>query len=241
LDTISGTLSAFISYEGLYASFISFDQTPPRIELTVDGRHVRSKALVSPNPVLNVILEDESGLNILGNQVQILIDGLPLSSNRIFIPDSVGQSNLLGIKVYPELNVCQHNFSVIVKDVNGNSSTKDFSLRVDDEFDLQVFGNYPNPFTDFTIFAYYLTSTDIIDDFEIRIFSVSGRLVRKLKNDLNTLTPENDPRRIGYNELVWDGTDEDGNPVANGVYFALVRAKYQEEEREKILKVAKIR
>lgn len=241
LDTLSGELTAAVQNDGLFAPFISSDQTPPRIDLTVDGRHVRSKTLVSPNPTLNVILEDESGLNILSDQVQILIDDIALPSDKIFIPDSVSQSHLLGIKAYPELDLGQHRLSVKVKDVNGNVSEKEFSLRVDNQFDLHVFGNYPNPFTDFTIFSYYITSTDIIDDLAIRIFTVSGRLVRELKNDENTLTAENDPRRVGYNEIVWDGTDTDGNRVANGVYFAVVRAKYQDEVREEILKVAKLR
>ena len=147
----------------------------------------------------------------------------------------------LGITVYPELTIGSHKLDIQVKDVNGNSSSREFKLLVSDAFDLKVFGNYPNPFSDQTIFSYYLTSKEIVDDFEIRIFTVSGRLIKRIKNDANTRTPGNDPRRQGYNELIWDGTDQEGNQVANGVYFALIRAKYEDKEKTEILKVAKLR
>jgi len=153
----------------------------------------------------------------------------------------VQQSNVLGITVYPELDLGKHQLNIEVKDVNGNVSQKAYTLQVDDEFDLHVYGNYPNPFSDVTIFSYYITGQEILDDLEIRIFTTSGRLVKRIKNDINTSTPGNDPKRVGYNELMWDGTDEDGNPVANGVYFALFRAKLEDKVKEEILKVAKLR
>ena len=78
---------------------------------------------------------------------------------------------------------------------------------------MHVFGNYPNPFSDFTIFSYFLTKE--LDELEIRVFTVSGRLIRRIENDVNTLTPGNDPKRIGYGELMWDGRDEDGNEVGS--------------------------
>lgn len=241
IDTAAGTITTYLNKDGYFAPFITGDNQPPRIELTVDGRHIRSKSLVSPNPVLNVVLEDESGLNIDRSEIQILIDQVPVPPEKIFIPDSVQHSKILGFTVYPELETGKHDLSIRVKDVNGNLANQEYTLKVDTDFDLHVFGNYPNPFSDFTIFSYYITSTEILDDFEIRIFTVSGRLIRVIKRDENTSTPENDPRRAGYNELMWDGTDEDGNEVANGVYFALIRAKFEGKEKEKILKVAKLK
>jgi len=228
----------------LYGLFVSSDAEPPRIELTIDGRQIRSKSLVSPNPVLNVIIEDESGLNINRDQINIVINDVAVPSEKVFIPDSVSQSNVLGITVYPELTVGSHTLDIGVKDVNGNSSSREFTLQVDDAFDLKVFGNYPNPFgdvTDYTIFSYYINAANIIDDLEIRIFTVSGRLIKRIKTDINTSSPGNDPRRVGYNELIWDGTDDNGDQVANGVYFALIRAKYDDKEKSEILKVAKLR
>lgn len=232
-------LRASITQGGIYAPFITNDDKSPHIELTVDGRHIREKSLISSNPILNIMIEDESGLNISREWVEVLINDVPVPPEKIFIPDSVQQSKVLGLTVYPELSTGQFDLTVKAKDVNGNLAKQQYSLRVTDEFDLHVFGNYPNPFSDFTIFTYYLTKE--LDDLEIRIFTVSGRLIKVIKNDENTLTPGNDPRRIGYGELMWDGTDEDGNEVANGVYFAIIRGKYEDQEKEEILKVAKLK
>jgi len=58
---------------------------------------------------------------------------------------------------------------------------------------------------------------------------------------VNTINQPNGARAPGYNELIWDGRDEEGNEVANGVYFALIRGKYQDQVKEKIIKVAKLK
>ena len=44
-----------------------------------------------------------------------------------------------------------------------------------------------------------------------------------------------------YREIAWDGLDEKGEEVANGVYFARIRAKQGKQEVEKIVKLAKVR
>ncbi|MCK5526669.1 MAG: hypothetical protein KAJ05_05930, partial [Candidatus Latescibacteria bacterium] len=46
-----------------------------------------------------------------------------------------------------------------------------------------------------------------------------------------------------YHELEWDGSDDDGNELANGVYFCRVKAvsEYGKITLEKIMKLAKTR
>ena len=187
-----------------------------------------------------LVIEDESGILTLSDQLTLLIDDVPVPKDKIFVPDTLKQNNVVGITLYPELQTGQHRFTVRVKDVNGNVSEEEFELLVSDEFDIHVFGNYPNPFTDKTIFSYFITP-DVLDEFEIRIYTLSGRLIRRITEDVNTINQPNGARSPGYNELIWDGRDEDGNEVANGVYFALIRGKYQDQVKEKIIKVAKLK
>jgi len=53
------------------------------------------------------------------------------------------------------------------------------------------------------------------DDFvQIRVFDVSGRLVRTLADR---------GFKAGEHDLVWDGTDNSGRPVSRGVYFTQVK------------------
>lgn len=242
VDSVHSTVSIWNMIDGYFAVFLSSDKRPPQIKLTIDGQRITTNSLVSPTPVLNIIVEDESGININREQIVLLIDELQLPAEKVFIPDSVPQANVLGITAYPELSVGKHQFTIEVKDVNGNRSRQDYFLQVSTEFDLHVYGNFPNPFSDKTVFSYFISNTgQIIDELEIRIFTISGRLIKRISNDENTSVPGNDPRLVGYNELVWDGTDDSGNEVANGVYFALFRARFEEKEKQQILKVAKLK
>jgi len=106
-------------------------------------------------------------------------------------------------------------------------------------FDIINLGNYPNPFSDYTIFTYVLTS-ELVKDFSIKIYSVDGRLVRVFR-DFND-DAGNPAISPGYHEVTWDGTDDTGLELANGVYFCRVRAVSEKGKVvEKIMKVAKRR
>lgn len=241
VDSVNSSVVLKNVKDGLYAMFYSTDVTPPNIEFTVDGRPLLSRAIVSNNPKISVFIEDVNGVQLDKSLIQIYLNDKPVPSNYVYLPDSISNPSNLGIRIYPELETGEHILTVQVRDINGNLSEKTVSMLVEQEFSIHVFGNYPNPFTDKTIFSYYITNSEVIDDLEVRIYTISGRLIRKLTEDENTINVINGARQLGYNELIWDGKDEDGNDVANGVYFALFRAKYQGKVKEKIIKVARLR
>jgi flagellar hook assembly protein FlgD len=111
-----------------------------------------------------------------------------------------------------------------------DSITTEFDVR--GEFGIEWAINYPNPFRRTTTISYLLT--DVTDDFvEIKIFTVSGRYIKTLR--------EIDRAVANYREIAWNGTDERGQEVANGVYFARIKAKQGKLEVEKIVKLAKVR
>jgi len=153
VDTVTHRLRVDVDFDGRFAPFVTTDDSPPDIELTVDGRPIKRRGQVSSTPNMYLVIEDESGILTLSDQLTLLIDDVPVPKDKIFVPDTLKQNNVVGITLYPELQPGQHRFTVRVKDVNGNVSEKDFELLVSDEFDIHVFGNYPNPFTDKTIFS----------------------------------------------------------------------------------------
>ncbi|HQU72166.1 MAG TPA: hypothetical protein PLG66_07715, partial [Calditrichia bacterium] len=233
------------SAEAQIAPFLNDDVTPPLIELTADGRPLRESGsgLVAQNPSLYLIIEDESGINLDPENLTIRLNGAALPDDKIFVPDSLQRNNSLGITLFPELQNGTYQLEVEGEDVNGNKALGVFQLVVSDEFDLRVYGNYPNPFKDQTIFSYFVNLNDDLDEFEIRIYTVSGRLIRRIDSDINNPIGAIDggARRKGYNELIWDGRDRRGNEVANGVYFAILRARYEDQVIERTIKVAKLR
>jgi flagellar hook assembly protein FlgD len=92
--------------------------------------------------------------------------------------------------------------------------------------------NYPNPFSHTTTIAYVLT--DASDDFvEAKVYTVSGRRVRTFRESLRSVA--------NYREMVWDGRDDTGQDLANGVYFVKLTAKQGGRKVEKIIKLAKAR
>ena len=70
----------------------------------------------------------------------------------------------------------------------------------------KINGNFPNPFNPQT--AIHFSSAQAGKG-EVRIFSVSGQLVRTLHANVT----------VGANEVRWNGKKNDGSPLASGVYF----------------------
>ena len=88
--------------------------------------------------------------------------------------------------------------------------------------------NYPNPFSDETTFTFQYQSPNGIGEATIKIYTVYGRLIREIR----------DTARAGFNKIAWDGRDEDGDLVANGVYLYKVVVDDGEKTLEKIEKLA---
>jgi hypothetical protein len=82
---------------------------------------------------------------------------------------------------------------------NATDSTADLTI-------LRLF-NFPNPFEGKTEFHYRLNNE--AERGRLSIFTVRGQKIRTLDA----------PARINDNVIAWDGRDEDGDPVSNGLYF----------------------
>ncbi|MCL6097190.1 MAG: hypothetical protein M1391_01270, partial [Bacteroidetes bacterium] len=74
----------------------------------------------------------------------------------------------------------------------------------------------------------------IPDELKIKIFTVSGRLIKEL------IVP---PSNLSYdfNRIEWDGRDQDGDLVANGVYLYKVIMKKGTETIQATQKLAIVR
>jgi flagellar hook assembly protein FlgD len=75
--------------------------------------------------------------------------------------------------------------------------------------------NYPNPFTTSTAFVFTITGSEVPQNIKIQILTITGKVVREItKDELGLL-------HIGRNitEYKWNGTDQYGQKLANGVYL----------------------
>lgn len=87
----------------------------------------------------------------------------------------------------------------------------------------ELFQNAPNPFNPATVIRFSVASRGPV---RVDIFSVAGRLVRILTN--KTYEP-------GEHTLRWDGTDDQGHPLASGAYFYRFHAQGMTDSRKLIL------
>jgi hypothetical protein len=133
--------------------------------------------------------------------------------------------------LYPALFTKNGKYTLFVQgsDESGNLSG-DLEYRITfeviHESMISYMMNYPNPFSTSTRFVFTLTGSEVPDEMIIQIMTVSGKVVREITEDqIGTI-------QIGRNisEYAWDGTDEFGDPLANGVYLYTVKVQINGED-----------
>jgi len=230
-------LIASITESGRYGVFSFKDDKAPQIEVTANGRPLRNKMLVRARPALAFLLQDENGIDLTGS-LKIKLDGRELDENDIVLPDSIESANSIALLLAPEFERGDHSLEAEIADINGNVQTVERTFSVSASNDLIVHGNYPNPFAESTIISFTNNFTGPLNKLSVSIYTVSGQLIRsKLLPAPENIT--DNLLDVGYHEMEWDGSDDDGNDVANGVYFALVKAEFKDQFTGKKFNVTK--
>jgi hypothetical protein len=228
-----------INQDGIYAIFKNTYTSKPLIEITANGRPLRDKMYLTQRPNLGFVLQDQSGVNFK-NTFKIEIDGEQMEADVISFPESVNNSKTVSILAVPELEFGSHTLKVQVANVNGETSAKSIEIIVSNEFRFVVYGNFPNPFTDKTHISYEAGGQGL-SNLSIKIYTTSGRLIRSEMLDSAAQDNKDDLYEPDYHEIVWDGTDDDGNEVANGVYFLIISAKSEGKTIAHTVKMAKLK
>ncbi len=88
---------------------------------------------------------------------------------------------------------------------------------------FRVYQNYPNPFNPITTIQYDLRGNGLVN---ITIYDMLGRKVKTLVNT---------NQDAGYKSVIWNATNEQGNPVSAGVYVYQLRAQNFIQTRKMVL------
>ena len=86
--------------------------------------------------------------------------------------------------------------------------------------------NQPNPFNPRTTIRFRVPGPSERTQVDLDVFDARGRRIRRLVSGVRT---------PGRHEVVWDGQDDEGRPVASGVYTYRLRAGQQTRARRMIL------
>ncbi|HEX8357528.1 MAG TPA: hypothetical protein VF610_08960, partial [Segetibacter sp.] len=219
----------------LYKSFhVKADTYNPLMDVTFDGVHILNGDIVSAKPKIVVLLKDDAKFLALDDTSLVTVFVRYPGNNTLvrysfgtdtlkFIPaDLSSGKNEANIEFTPSfLQDSDGDFYELVvraKDKSGNSAgNTEYRVR------FQVYNkpmisnmfNYPNPFTSSTAFVFTITGIDVPQNIRIQIMTVTGKIVKEItKMELG-------PLHIGRNitEYKWDGTDQYGAKLANGIYL----------------------
>ncbi len=194
------------------------DRDGPKIDLYLDSRNFIAGDIVTSKPKLIVDLFDDSGINTtglgIGHKIEAWIDNSPISidlTNR-FTTSLVDSRSGAAETFLFGLTPGRHTVRVRAWDVFNNFSVAETYFFISSAGDgslANIKYNYPNPFSDDTKF---IMNHNMPPPFEARlkVFSTDGVLVRDIKTSVNT---------YHTSEITWDGKDNLGNAVSQGVYI----------------------
>ncbi|GAB4127860.1 MAG: hypothetical protein OHK0045_17450 [Raineya sp.] len=203
------------------------DNKNPILDVTFDGVRILDGDIVSPNPLIRIRLRDDNPFlqkrDTIGLDIRLKrpcencnFERIPFSS-----PDLRWKSEGRNIDLeFTPKNLTDGIYTLRVngEDASGNRASIEsyqINFEVITESSVTNILPYPNPFSGSTRFVFTLTGSEVPQEMKIQIMTVAGKVVREITQD------ELGPIRIGNNisQYAWNGTDEFGDRLANGVYL----------------------
>ncbi len=194
---------------------------PPKVNLYIDNEKWISGGLTTQNPLLLAKVEDDQGINTtglgIGRELKAVLDGdeaNPIILNDYF--ETEKDEYRKGIIKYRIRNLPEghHTLTIKVWDISNNSATAetDFWVANDAQLEIKNVVNYPNPFTTQTTFLFEHNRIGHPMKVVIKIFTVSGKLVKSIESDFIA-------EKSLIDHITWDGKDNKGERLARGVYL----------------------
>jgi hypothetical protein len=228
---------------GQLSFVVETDLKAPLVDVTFDGLRIFNRDIVAPNPLIQIQLNDENRFLLLRDTSAFEVSVLTPSRKTIrlqfrngnaqFFP-SDGPGRPAKVEWQPDfVEDGEYTLVVRARDASGNlanGGAYQLNFRIIQEQSISQILPYPNPFTTSCRFAYTLTGRDEPSQFSMQIMTVSGQVVRNVSQaEFGTL-------RIGshLSDFVWDGRDDYGDLLANGVYLYRIHAKDQEGKSIKL-------
>ncbi len=222
------------------------DDINPILDVTFDGRHILNGDIVSPTSQVFITLKDDNPFLLMDDISDTTRFGIYLTDpkgvqRKIPFVNGKGESVMQWIPadlnskkfkiIYPALFEENGKYTLMIQgsDRSGNLSGDlqyKISFEIVKESTISYLMNYPNPFSTSTRFVFTLTGSQVPENVIIQIMTVSGKVVREItESELGRIY-------IGRNitEFEWNGTDEFGDQLANGVYLYRVKAQINGED-----------
>ena len=205
------------------------DEINPLLDVTFDGKRIMDGDIVSPEPLVEIRADDENEFLLLDdpelfevyfrNTDDPLTTEIQIDDPRIEFTPATSEENQATLRFRPgTLADGTYELQVQSYDKRRNSSGDTrykITFEVINQSTITDIVNYPNPFSTNTRFVYTLTGAEQPEVFQINIYTVSGKRVKTI--DFLELGEVSVGQHI--TDYAWDGTDEYGDKLANGLYL----------------------
>jgi len=220
---------------GIKRFYVTKDIENPLMDVTFNGKHIMDGDIVNPRAEISIMLNDNNKFLLLNDKSIFkkltiitpsgVIKNLEEDPEVEFIPAESLDNNVAKLIYTHDFFDEEGEYQLICQasDISGNLSGENeykISFKIILKEQISNVYNYPNPFSTKTRFVFKLTGIDVPENIVIKIMTLSGKIVRELTSiDLGEI-------QISENNMTkpWDGTDEYGRKLANGIYLYQVKA-----------------
>jgi len=192
------------------------DLQGPEVEMWIRGYRGIQDPELTGDVTLDAEISDSSGICVLGGtgrELNLFIDGIGNDVGPYFIYDR--GSSVRGKLEYTMQSLSPGDHTLILWSVDGlgNSSRDTLEVKVLEDSDISITEAvvYPNPGYGSRCFSFRISEDAAVT---VGIYTVAGRRIEELTAICSQ----------GYNQIIWDGLDRDGDPVATGPYIYEIKA-----------------
>lgn len=206
------------------------DDQGPMVDVFMNSTDFVFGGMTGPNPILLVQLQDDLGINVVGNSIGHDLTGiLDENTQKTILLNDFYEAKLddytRGEVRFPfsSLEEGRHSIRIKAWDVANNSAEgyTEFVVASSSEVALKHVLNYPNPFVNSTCFQFEHNLENQEMDVQVGIYTVSGRLVKTIEQRIFS-----EGSRLSLGDCIqWDGKDDFGDPLAKGVYLYKIRVQ----------------
>ncbi len=193
------------------------DLEGPSVNMWIRGYEGIEHPELTGDITLEAELTDSSGICLLGGsgkELNLFVDGNGNNVSSYFTYNR--GSSVTGKLVYTlqSMSTGEHTLILWSVDGLGNSSMDTLNISILEESDLDITEAlvYPNPGNGRRCFSFRISEDAQVT---VSIFTVAGTRIE----DLTRICSQ------GYNQILWNGLDHDGDPVASGPYIYKINAE----------------
>lgn len=189
----------------------------PDISMWISGQQGVSEPVVTEDGILEAELSDPSGINFLGrtgNRIRLFVDSDEYDMSDAFSYNT--GSTTTGQLQYTVSGLAQgrHRFIMRAMDGAGNASSDTLFVVSTETGDvaIQEYLVYPSPGSGTRCFSFNLSTEAHVT---VSIFTTAGRRIQSISKLCTQ----------GYNQIIWNGLDADGDIPASGAYIYMIEAQ----------------